>query len=358
MTGPEASTAAPDDEHLLAAMRRALVLAATPGVPLGPNPRVGCVLLDDAGVTIAEGHHRGAGTPHAEVDALRAAGERARGATAVVTLEPCDHTGRTGPCSRALVEAGVRSVVFAQPDPNPQATGGADTLRAAGVEVRGGLLAEESEQVNRVWSAAMRLQRPFVTWKAAATLDARTAAADGSSRWISNAASRREVHRLRAEVDAVLVGAGTLLADDPALTVRDHAGRPVGRQPLRAVMGERPIPAGARLLAPVDGAEPALHLATRDPHEALAALWGRERRHVLLEGGATLAAAFLAAGLVDEIVLYLAPLLLGAGPSLVGDLGITGLAAALPLRIRDLALVGDDAEPPNVRLVLEPRKES
>ena len=165
-----------------AAMRRALDLAATPGVPLGPNPRVGCVLLDDAGVTVAEGFHRGAGTAHAEADALARAGAAARGTTAVVTLEPCNHTGRTGPCAQALLDAGVRRVVHAQADPNPVARGGADTLRAAGVDVASGLLEDEARALNRTWTFAMDHGRPFVTWKLATSLDGRSAAADGTSR--------------------------------------------------------------------------------------------------------------------------------------------------------------------------------
>ena len=160
------------------AMRRALELAASPGVPTGPNPRVGCVLLDDEGRTVAEGHHRGAGTAHAEADALALAGDRARGTTAVVTLEPCNHTGRTGPCAQALVAAGVRRVVHAQSDPNPVAAGGADTLRAADIEVVGGLLADDARELNRVWTFAVEKGRPFVTWKFAATLDGRSAAAE------------------------------------------------------------------------------------------------------------------------------------------------------------------------------------
>src|SRR3954449_5943634 len=164
-----------------AAMARAVALAATPGVPLGPNPRVGCVLLDDTGATIAEGYHRGAGTPHAEADALARAGTAARGTTAVVTLEPCNHTGRTGPCSQALVAAGVRRVVVAQRDTNPVAVGGTETLRAAGIEVEHGLLEEEARELNRVWTFAVEHARPFVTWKFATTLDGRSAAADGTS---------------------------------------------------------------------------------------------------------------------------------------------------------------------------------
>jgi diaminohydroxyphosphoribosylaminopyrimidine deaminase / 5-amino-6-(5-phosphoribosylamino)uracil reductase len=335
-----------------AAMARALELAATDGVPLGPNPRVGCVLLDDAGSTVAEGHHRGAGTPHAEADALASAGERARGTTAVVTLEPCNHTGRTGPCARALVEAGVRRVVYAQADPNPLAAGGAGTLRTAGVEVVAGLMAAESRELNRVWSFAIEKQRPFVTWKFATTLDGRSAAADGTSRWVSSRAARIDTHRLRALCDTMLVGTNTVAVDDPRLTVRDEDDRPLVRQPLRAVMGERELTADRRVL---DDAAETVHLRTRDPHAALAELFARERRHVFLEGGPTLAAAFLRAGLVDEIVVYVAPLLLGAGRAAVADLGITTIADAFRPRVTDVTVLdGIGGEPPNVRLTLAP----
>ncbi len=204
------------------AMRRALTLAATSGVPRGPNPRVGCVLLAPDGTEVGEGFHRGAGTPHAEVAALTAAGDDARGATAVVTLEPCDHTGRTGPCSEALLAAGVRRVVFAQADGSPVARGGAERLRAAGVEVEEGLLAEEARLLNRAWTFALEHSRPFVTWKLATTLDGRSAAADGSSRWVSSRAARLDTHRLRAECDVMMVGTGTVAVDDPRLTVRDE----------------------------------------------------------------------------------------------------------------------------------------
>ncbi|WP_228511886.1 bifunctional diaminohydroxyphosphoribosylaminopyrimidine deaminase/5-amino-6-(5-phosphoribosylamino)uracil reductase RibD [Curtobacterium sp. VKM Ac-1393] len=281
------------------AMLRALALAATPGVPLGPNPRVGCVLLADDGVVIATGYHRGAGSAHAEADALARAGSAARGATAVVTLEPCNHTGRTGPCANALIDAGVRRVVFAQPDPNPIATGGSDRLRSAGVEVESGLLLAEATAVNRAWSFGVTAGRPFVTWKSAATLDGYSAAVDGTSQWITGRSSRADVHRLRAIADTVLVGTGTIAIDDPALTVRRPDGRPSVHQPLRAVMGVRDLDTERRVL---DSLARTVQLTTRDPQTALDRLFELGQRHVLLEGGPTLAAAFLRAGLVDEIV--------------------------------------------------------
>src|SRR4051794_7331415 len=189
---PEAMTGG---EAERAAMLRALELAQSPDAPLGPNPRVGCVLLAPDGTTVAEGYHRGAGTLHAEADALARAGDRARGTTAVVTLEPCNHTGRTGPCAQALVAAGVRRGGFAQADPNPTPAGGAETPRAGGGEVESGLLAVESGLLNPVWTFAVERGRPFVTWKFAPPLDGRSAAADGTSRWVSSLAARRDTHR-------------------------------------------------------------------------------------------------------------------------------------------------------------------
>ncbi|MSZ76116.1 MAG: bifunctional diaminohydroxyphosphoribosylaminopyrimidine deaminase/5-amino-6-(5-phosphoribosylamino)uracil reductase RibD [Actinobacteria bacterium] len=336
-------------------MTRALTLAVSPDVPVGLHARVGCVLVADDGSTVAEGYHRGAGTPHAEADALQRAGSAARGTTAVVTLEPCNHTGRTGPCAVALVEAGVRRVVYAQADPNPVAAGGADTLRAAGIEVVGGLEEAAAREVNRIWMFAVAHQRPFVTWKFATTLDGRSAAADGSSRWISSTASRRDTHRLRARCDTMLVGTGTIAVDDPLLTVRDDDDQPLARQPLRVVMGERDLDPASRVLG--DDAE-TLHLRTREPAVALAELFARGRHRVFLEGGPTLAAAFVRAGLVDEIVVYVAPLLLGSGLNAVADLGITTIADAFAPVVTDVTVLpGVDGEQPNVRLTLAPGKD-
>ena len=336
--------------HEVAAMRRALVLAATPGVPLGPNPRVGCVILDVKGNAIAEGYHRGAGTPHAEAAALAAAGDRAQGATAVVTLEPCNHTGRTGPCAEALSTAGIRRVVFAQTDSNPVARGGADRLRIAGVDVEGGVLAADAEQLNHAWSYAIRHQRPYVTWKLAATLDGRSAAADGTSRWITSASARADVHRLRGECDAILVGTGTVLADDPHLTVRDALNEPLPRklQPLRVVMGHRPLPANAGVL---DDAAETMHLETHDPAEALGQLFARDRQHVWLEGGPTVAGVFINADLVDRVVAYIAPALLGAGTAALQDAGISTIGEALRLVVRDVTQIG-----PDIRVIADTRE--
>jgi diaminohydroxyphosphoribosylaminopyrimidine deaminase / 5-amino-6-(5-phosphoribosylamino)uracil reductase len=327
-----------EHERDIALMRRALELAAR-GPLANPNPRVGAVILDRDGVLVGEGFHAGAGSPHAEVIALRQAGPAARGGTAVVTLEPCAHTGLTGPCSLALVEAGVARVVFAQFDPNPCARGGRAVLDAAGIQTTAGVLVEESTALNDAWTFSIAAGRPKVTWKFAATLDGRSAAADGSSRWITGPLARADVHLLRAQCDAILVGTGTVIADDPALTVRAPDGTTAGRQPLRVVMGLRPIPQLARVL---DRAAPTLQLATHDPAQALKTLAEQEIHHVWLEGGPTVAAAFLGAGLVDEVIAYLAPALLGSGAPAVGDLGIRTIDQALRLTPYEVTTIGPD----------------
>ena len=321
------------------AMRRALVLAAEPDLPPGPNPRVGCVILEASGRVVAEGAHQGAGTPHAEVVALAAAGALARGATAVVTLEPCRHTGRTGPCTQALIEAGIRRVVHAANDPNPVAAGGAAELRAAGVEVEGAVLAAEAESLNPEWTFAVRHGRPFVTWKTAATLDGRVAAADLSSRWITSLPARGQVHDLRAAVDAVLVGTGTVLADDPALTARESDGALRDRQPLRVVMGRSVVPASAKVY---DGDAVSKFIRGSDPAAALSELYDMGVRHVLLEAGPRLAASFVRNHLVERVVWFVAPALLGAGPHVVDDLGVATVEGARRLRILNIAMVGPD----------------
>ncbi|MFI8517965.1 bifunctional diaminohydroxyphosphoribosylaminopyrimidine deaminase/5-amino-6-(5-phosphoribosylamino)uracil reductase RibD [Streptomyces sp. NPDC085481] len=342
----------------ITAMRRAIALAARGLGSTSPNPVVGCVITDASGHQVGEGFHQRAGGPHAEVHALRAAGVLARGGTAYVTLEPCNHTGRTGPCAQALIEAGISRVVYAVGDPNPQATGGADTLRAAGTEVEAGVLHDEAEAGNIAWLTSVRHGRPFVRWKYAATLDGRIAAADGTSRWISSPESRADVHRLRAESDAVVVGSGTARADDPHLAVRGVEGVV---QPLRVVVDTEAtaVKPGARVL---DDAAPTLIAVAEDARTTLtdvvrlpratggglsvpallAALHERGVRSVLLEGGPTLAGAFLAAGAVDQVVGYLAPVLLGAGPQALAGAGITTIADALRLDVTETVRIGSD----------------
>lgn len=303
-------------------------LAAALAGPRGANPLVGAVILSPEGERLATGYHRGAGTAHAEADAIleaRRQGIDTSGTTMVVTLEPCNHVGRTGPCAQAIIEAGIAKVIYAVDDPHDPAAGGARTLREAGVEVRSGLALAESLDLNREWFDAVASKRPFVTLHIAQTLDSRIAAADGSSQWISSPESLADNHGLRRLIDAILVGTGTVLIDDPRLTARTPDGELSERQPLRAVMGLRDVPEDAAVRA-ADGRF--VHLPTRDPVEALSRLFDEGVRHVMVEGGSSILSTFLAAELVDELIIYLAPTLLGSGTPALNDLGITTLADA------------------------------
>lgn len=323
------------------AMRRALLLARAGLGNCGPNPCVGAVVLDAAGRLVGEGrtepHSAARAGRHAEVVALAHAADHARGGTVISTLEPCDGTGRTGPCTAALLAAGVARAVYALPDPHQGFAGGGATLAGAGLAVEGGLLSAEAEEIHGPWRTAITRHRPYVTVKLASTLDGRAAAADGTSRWITSAEARADAHVLRARVDAIVVGSGTVLADDPALTVRDT---PEPRAPLRVVLDRRGrVPARARVL---DEAAPSLLLDTALDQVTKTLYADHGVRHVLVEGGPTLAGAFLAGGLADELVVYLAPAVLGAGVgSLVTDAFPT-LGAALRLHLHDVTRVGPD----------------
>lgn len=325
----------PDDTAM---MQRALALAERGRATVSPNPMVGCVLALD-GQIVGEGFHEHPGGPHAEIVALNSAGDQAAGATAYVTLEPCNHTGRTGPCSQALIDAGVARVVAAAADPNALAAGGADTLRAAGVDVEVGLLSAEARRQNEVFFFTVETGRPFVIAKAAVSLDGRIAAADGTSQWLTGEPARRHVHALRAEVDAVLVGSGTVLADDPQLTVR--LLEYTGRQPLRVVLDRRGrVTADHRVQ---DDAAPTLVTADDIP-DVLTALFERDIRSVLVEGGAGVLHAFIDAGLVDRFYLHIAPVLLGdrGTPLLAGPWAET-LAEAPRWRLDSVEQFGNDA---------------
>ena len=309
-----------------AAMQAALAAAAQG--PRGANPLVGAVVVGTDGTLLATGYHRGAGTAHAEADAIaqaKAAGLDLHGAAIVVTLEPCNHCGRTGPCAQAIIDAGITDVIYAVDDPHDPAAGGAGTLRAAGVRVRSGLAADAALDLNRRWFDAVAAKRPFVTLHIAQTLDSRIAASDGTSQWISSPESLADNHALRGRIDAILVGTQTVLIDNPRLTARNGDGEAAGKQPLRAVMGYRGIPDDAAIHG-ADGN--VLHLATRDPREALDQLFENGVRHLMVEGGSRILSAFLAAGLVDELIVYLAPTLLGSGTAALEGLGITTLADA------------------------------
>jgi diaminohydroxyphosphoribosylaminopyrimidine deaminase / 5-amino-6-(5-phosphoribosylamino)uracil reductase len=302
-------------------LERALELAEQGrGVVEGTHPLVGAVLVR-GGQVVGEGWYAGRGTPHAEVAALAAAGERARGSTLYVSLEPCSHHGATPPCADAVVKAGVGRVVAAVGDPNPKVSGrGFERLRAGGVEVEVADLWEARVQ-NEAWRVWIARGRPFVTYKAAVTVDGRVTVP--GSRWVSGEESRRRVHELRAAADAVAVGMGTVRADDPALSAR---GVGATAQPRRLAFGRGPLPEGSELELRPGPLEP-----------ELAGLAADGVRSLLLEGGPTLAASFLAAGLVDKLVLFVAPTLSGAGPAAFG-----ALPEPLRLRYVDSERIGDD----------------
>ncbi len=337
-------------ERELAAMSRALELALHG--PRGINPQVGAVILSPTGEVMAEGWHRGAGTPHAEVDALsRLEPGAARGATAVVTLEPCNHTGRTGPCARALIEAGIARVVYAVSDPGEESAGGAERLRAAGVEVLAGARADEGLALIDSWLTVQRLGRPHVTVKWAQSLDGRAAAPDGTSQWITGPAARADVHRRRSEADAIVVGTGTLLSDDPALTARRPDGTLYDRQPMPVVLGQRAVPGDALVRA---HPRPLLHrdgenLGGESPNEPSLMSELRERgvQRVFVEGGPTIASAFLRAGLADEVLAYVAPTLIGAGSSgedrpALRALGVETISEQRRLHVSSVTTLGED----------------
>lgn len=358
-------------------MRRALRLAARGAGCVSPNPLVGAVLVKD-GEIVAEGWHHAVGGDHAEVDALRKAGDEARGADLYVNLEPCCHFGRTPPCTRAVIAAGVRRVVVAHIDPNPLVAGqGVAALRAAGVEVEVGVLEDEARRLNAAFLTWISTGRPYVTLKMAMTLDGHTADRDGYSRWVSSEASRREVHCMRARADAVLIGAGTARRDDPLLLpvlVRPR------RKGLRVVVDEAASLSPASRLASSTDRSPVLVVSTDaadeagvaalracgvevtrlpavdggvDPEALMAELGRRHVGCVLVEGGPTLAASLLRRGLVDRIVLFVAPRVLGdpAALPLVGDLGLRGLPEALAFTVTGVCRIG-----PDVRIELAPER--
>ena len=310
-------------------LERALELAERGHGTTHPNPVVGAVVVRD-GEVVGEGWHERAGGPHAEVVALEAAGERARGATLYVTMEPCTHHGRTPPCVDRVLEAGVARVVAGSLDPHADAGGGLDRLRAAGVDVE---LVDsfEARRLNEAWRVWARLRRPFVTYKVAVTLDGRVAVP--GRRWVSGEESRRLVHELRAACDAVAVGMGTVRADAPLLTAR---GMGAARQPRRLAFGRGPLPEGSEL-----------ELRPGPLEEELSGLADEDVQSLLLEGGPTLATAFLDADLVDKLLVFVAPVLGGSGPRFVGELGQSRPLARFAARAvgEDVLLSGYVHEP-------------
>lgn len=350
----------------LVMMARALKLAARGQYTCMPNPAVGCVITQDGSV-VGEGWHQRAGEAHAEVNALQQAGGLAKGATVYVTLEPCSHYGRTPPCADALVAAGVARVVYGMADPNPKVSGsGLKLLQQAGVIVDGPLLETEAQQLNRGFIKRQQYGLPWVTVKLAMSLDGRTAMESGESQWITGAAARQDVQRLRAKHCAIVTGIGTILHDDPSLTVRadelglDNADEVAARQPLRVVIDSKlQTPADAKVLS-VQGAtlivtscegsgrnnDEIICLAGNDGQVDLSALLSllaeKECNNVLVEAGAELAGAFLQAGLVDEFVIYMAPKLLGSSARPLLSLPFDRMDQQVALDITDIRQVGCD----------------
>ena len=292
------------------AMQRAIALSEKGLGKTAPNPIVGAVVIDATGKIIAEGFHdRMASADHAEVIAIKAAGNKAQGATIVVTLEPCNHIGKTGPCTQAIIDAGISTVVFAVNDPNAIASGGADKLRAAGIKVIEGILKKEVALSNRAWLMKIQKNRPFFTWKVAATLDGKVAATDGTSKWITNETSRRDVQTLRRQSDAILVGTNTVIADNPHLIPRgDFAG--YAHNPIRVICGEQELPKDAQVF---DDAAQTVVVKSKDLDVLVEKLNELGVNHVFVEAGPTLGSAMLDGCLLDELIMYQAPSLLGTG---------------------------------------------
>jgi diaminohydroxyphosphoribosylaminopyrimidine deaminase/5-amino-6-(5-phosphoribosylamino)uracil reductase len=310
------------------AMQRAIALSQKGLGKTSPNPIVGAVIINSDGQIIAEGFHDRMSSPdHAEVVALKAAGVKAKGATMVVTLEPCNHTGATGPCSKAIADAGISKVVYAVKDPNKKAAGGAQALRDQGVQVESGFLESDAAYANRAWLTKIEKNRPFFKWKVATTLDGKIAAVDGTSQWISNEKSRKDVQILRRQSDAILVGTNTVITDDPHLIPRgDFPG--FTANPLRVVCGEQQLPPTSKIF---DESATTLLVKTKDLNNLIEELNKTGVNHVLVEAGPTLATAMLKQGLLDELVIYQAPSLLGQGKSFVADFGATTIKELIAL---------------------------
>jgi diaminohydroxyphosphoribosylaminopyrimidine deaminase/5-amino-6-(5-phosphoribosylamino)uracil reductase len=292
------------------AMQRAIALAEKGLGKTAPNPIVGAVIIDATGAVIAEGFHdRNKNSDHAEVVAIKAAGDKAKGSIIVVTLEPCNHTGSTGPCAQAIIDAGISTVVYAVSDPNPKAAGGSDTLRAAGITVISGVREKEAAYSNRAWLTKITKNRPYFTWKVATTLDAKVAATDGTSKWITNESSRADVQVLRRQADAILVGTNTVIADDPHLIPRGNF-EGYSHNPIRVVCGEQTLPTASHVF---DDAAHTVVVATRDLDLLVKELNDLSVNHVFVEAGPTLGSAMLDGCLLDELIMYQAPSLLGSG---------------------------------------------
>jgi diaminohydroxyphosphoribosylaminopyrimidine deaminase/5-amino-6-(5-phosphoribosylamino)uracil reductase len=321
------------------AMQRAIALSEKALGKTAPNPIVGAIIIDKTGEVIAQGFHdRMKSADHAEVVAIKNAGEKTKGATMVVTLEPCNHTGTTGPCVDAIISAGISTVVYAVADPNPKASGGGQALRAAGINVVSAVLEKEAAYSNRAWLTKIKKNRPFFTWKVAATLDAKIAASDGTSKWITNEASRADVQQLRRQADAILVGTNTVINDDPHLIPRvDDQG--YSHNPIRIICGAADLPADSKVF---DDQAQTVVVKSKDLNLLIEKLNALDINHVFVEAGPTLATAMLKHGLMDELVMYQTPALLGSGKDFLALQGVSTLADKLVLsHVSSQVLDGD-----------------
>lgn len=301
-----------------------------------PNPNVAAAIYSPEGKLIADGFHNRLTSPdHAEVVAIKRAKSATIGATIVVSLEPCSHTGATPPCTQAIIDAGISRVIYAVKDPNPVASGGAEVLRQAGIQVDY-IESPSLSFIQRAWLHTIAQARPLMIWKVAVTLDGKVAAEDGTSQWITGEASRTDVQSLRAHSDAILIGTGTALRDNPTLVPRGHTARP-----LRIIMGEREIPSTHNIF---DAQAETLYLQSRNIEKLTELLKSKGLNQVLIEAGPALGSALLSAGLIDEIVIYQAPKILGSGANFIADLGISTLAQHIQLELISTEQMGDDVK--------------
>ena len=315
-----------------AAMARAIELARLGLGKTFPNPIVGAVITTATGELISEGFHQGA--DHAEVDAINSAKEIPAGSIIYVTLEPCNHHGKTPPCTDALISSGISKVIYAVSDPNPIAAGGAEKLRAAGIEVVAGFAAAEAAFANRAWLTKVAKDRPRITWKIASTMDGKVTASDGSSKWITGEMARADVATMRSQVDAIVTSTKTVQMDNPLLTSKG-----TGKNPVRIVMGGTQIAAESQIF---NADSETLIIKSRNTKDLIAIAKERGFNELLIESGPTFGTALLREDLIDEIVLFQAPTFLGSGTPSISDLGITNISGRLDFEIADVEVIGAD----------------
>ena len=315
-----------------AAMARAIDCARLGLGNTYPNPIVGAVITSATGEIVSEGFHQGG--DHAEVIAINTAKEIPAGAILYVSLEPCSHHGKTPPCVDAIINSGIKKVVYAVNDPNPAAAGGADRLRAAGIEVESGIGEVQARLENRAWLTKMELGRPRITWKIASTMDGKVAASDGSSKWITGELARTDVAHMRSQFDAIITSTATVIADDPLMTSKGF-----GKNPVRIVMGRTEINAGAQIM---DSSAETIFIKSQNLKDLIVLANERGFNQVLIESGPTFGTALLREDLIDEIVLFQAPTLFGSGKPAIGDLGITNISGRLDFEISDVEMIGSD----------------